>query len=656
MAEILGSGVAFPLQVDRRGGIALASDETDVDQAIHLILSTAKGERPMRPDFGCGVHDFVFDTIDATTVAQMEGEVREALDHWEPRIEVVDVDFDLSGAARRRAADQHRLPHAVHEPPAQPGLSLLHHPRRGHRAVRLPDIQLDDRRFQDLVSEARLKINRACPEWTEHNVSDPGITLIELFAWMTEMTIYRLNRVPDKLHVALLDLLGIQLDGPTAARTSVRLRLAGVPEEPVEIAAGETEIATPRTPNEESIVFQVDEDFVIPAMRPSAYVVQRANQIKDVGLAEGIARPQGADQLPFGSPPAVGDALHLGFDEPLGRLLIQVDVDASQARGAGVNPEDPPLRWEVSQGDGTWAEAEVLEDLTGGFNYGSGTVELQLPERSAIQNLGGHRMHWLRCRIDDKTRHGGRRDDLLAPARDLLDLRGADRRAAALHPRVADRGRAARALRRHARPGVPAAPQPGAQAPARARRSRSRTPSRATGRPGSGARTSSPRPSSTATSCSTPSRASWSSGPRSARPTAAGPSTAPCRRRARCSASRGTATAAAGAATSRPARCRCCAPRSPASTPWSTRSPRAAAWTPRRSSTRASARRWRSARATAPSRRRTSSSSPARRRRASRARSASRPRTAGPCRCTSCRTSTRPTASSPTPSSSPSPS
>ena len=49
----------------------------------------------------------------------------------------------------------------------------------------------------------------------------------------------------------------------------------------------------------------------------------------------------------------------------------------------------------------------VLEDLTGGFNYGAGTVELQLPPRSAVQPLGGHRMHWLRCRIDDKTRHGG---------------------------------------------------------------------------------------------------------------------------------------------------------------------------------------------------------------------------------------------------------
>ena len=100
MAEILGSGIAFPLQVDRRGGIALAHDETDVDQAIHLILSTAPGERPMRPEFGCGVHEFVFDTVDATTVARMEDEIRAALDRWEPRVEVVDVDFDLAAVDR----------------------------------------------------------------------------------------------------------------------------------------------------------------------------------------------------------------------------------------------------------------------------------------------------------------------------------------------------------------------------------------------------------------------------------------------------------------------------------------------------------------------------------------------------------------------------
>ena len=78
----------------------------------------------------------------------------------------------------------------------------------------LPEIVLDDRTFQDLVNEARLRIHRTCPEWSEHNVSDPGITLVELFAWMTEMLIYRVNRIPDKLHVALLELLGMKSRAP----------------------------------------------------------------------------------------------------------------------------------------------------------------------------------------------------------------------------------------------------------------------------------------------------------------------------------------------------------------------------------------------------------------------------------------------------------
>jgi phage baseplate assembly protein W len=102
VTEIIGSGLAFPLQVDRRGGIALARDETDIEQAIELILATAPGERPMRPEFGCGVHDFVFDSIDASTVGRMEVAIRDALDRWEPRVAVETVEFDLSGVGEGR--------------------------------------------------------------------------------------------------------------------------------------------------------------------------------------------------------------------------------------------------------------------------------------------------------------------------------------------------------------------------------------------------------------------------------------------------------------------------------------------------------------------------------------------------------------------------
>jgi len=102
VTEIIGSGLAFPLQVDRRGGIALARDETDIEQAIEIILATAPGERPMRPEFGCGVHDFVFDSIDANTVGKMELAIREALDRWEPRVVIETVEFDLSGVGEGR--------------------------------------------------------------------------------------------------------------------------------------------------------------------------------------------------------------------------------------------------------------------------------------------------------------------------------------------------------------------------------------------------------------------------------------------------------------------------------------------------------------------------------------------------------------------------
>jgi uncharacterized protein len=102
MSEILGSGLAFPLQVDARGALSLAGGEDDIAQAIELILGTAPGEREMRPEFGCAVHDLVFDTIDAAMIGKLETAIRAALDRWEPRIDVEDLTFDLSGVDEGR--------------------------------------------------------------------------------------------------------------------------------------------------------------------------------------------------------------------------------------------------------------------------------------------------------------------------------------------------------------------------------------------------------------------------------------------------------------------------------------------------------------------------------------------------------------------------
>lgn len=91
----LGRGFKFPIQVDEiTGKMKTSSYEEDIKEAIYIILMTKKGERIMNPKFGCGVHDFAFDTMDYTTLNRMEYEVREAITLWEPRI--VDLEVNLS--------------------------------------------------------------------------------------------------------------------------------------------------------------------------------------------------------------------------------------------------------------------------------------------------------------------------------------------------------------------------------------------------------------------------------------------------------------------------------------------------------------------------------------------------------------------------------
>lgn len=90
--EFVGRGWAFPLRTDATGGIALVSREREIEEAIRLILGTAPGERPMRPEFGCRIHDHVFGSADGATATALSAEVKRALRRWEPRIDVHDVE------------------------------------------------------------------------------------------------------------------------------------------------------------------------------------------------------------------------------------------------------------------------------------------------------------------------------------------------------------------------------------------------------------------------------------------------------------------------------------------------------------------------------------------------------------------------------------
>lgn len=94
--EYLGSGWKFPLQVTPAGGVARARYELRVEESVYLILSTAKGERVMQPDFGCGIHELVFAPNTPGTIGIIAQQVRRALVAWEPRIDVLDVAVDSS--------------------------------------------------------------------------------------------------------------------------------------------------------------------------------------------------------------------------------------------------------------------------------------------------------------------------------------------------------------------------------------------------------------------------------------------------------------------------------------------------------------------------------------------------------------------------------
>ncbi|WP_052666305.1 GPW/gp25 family protein [Nitriliruptor alkaliphilus] len=86
--SFIGQGFAFPMRVDADGSIALEGGHADVEKAMRVILSTAIGERPMRPAFGCGIWDLLFEPINANTLGLMEDAVREALARWEPRARI----------------------------------------------------------------------------------------------------------------------------------------------------------------------------------------------------------------------------------------------------------------------------------------------------------------------------------------------------------------------------------------------------------------------------------------------------------------------------------------------------------------------------------------------------------------------------------------
>jgi len=256
----------------------------------------------------------------------------------------------------------------------------------------LPAPNLDDRRFQQLVDEAKRYVQQSCPEWTDHNVSDPGVTLIETFAHMVDQLVYRLNRVPEKNYLAFLDLLGVRLFPPTAARTDVTFWLSAPQQDTVVLPVG-TEVATDATDTALPAVFATTD--VLPIVPSSlAWLVTRTASGEHTDRTRDLA--DGKDVRCFQATPVAGDATLFGLPAAVPRCAVVVRLD-SQVEGVGVDPRQPPLVWEAWDGQ-DWAACETDEDTTGGLNR-PGEVVLHVPARHAVSVVAGHRAGWLRCRV-----------------------------------------------------------------------------------------------------------------------------------------------------------------------------------------------------------------------------------------------------------------
>jgi predicted phage baseplate assembly protein len=254
----------------------------------------------------------------------------------------------------------------------------------------LPIPDLDDRRFQDLVDEAKRMIPQLTPEWTNHNVADPGVALIELFAWMSEQVIFRLNQVPERLYVQFLDMMGVAPFPASASRVPLTFLLSGVPTEPVTVPQG-TEVATA----DGSTVFAtLDELRIVQPRLVGALTTAGETVVRDV--LEEFRYDRDAVTCFPSDPVTPGDALNLGFDTSLAGQVVDLRLTVT-GRGVGVDPARVPIVWEVWTGD-AWAACTVLRDDTGGLNR-DGSIRLDVPGAHEAMVLSGQRLHWLRVRL-----------------------------------------------------------------------------------------------------------------------------------------------------------------------------------------------------------------------------------------------------------------
>ena len=209
----------------------------------------------------------------------------------------------------------------------------------------LPSPNLDDRAFQDFVDEAKRLLQQRAPEWTDNNVADPGVTLIETFAYMVDQLVFRLNKVPELHWIKFLDFLGETLRPPAAAYTTMQFSLA-VPQDSDILVPASTVISTTRRGDGPPVSFTTDKDLALVSTSITASLTQPAG---GAFTSVDITDQTSEDVECFAEVPAVDDAFFIGLNKPASHCIVRLTVD-SRIEGIGVDPKRPPRAFDAWNG------------------------------------------------------------------------------------------------------------------------------------------------------------------------------------------------------------------------------------------------------------------------------------------------------------------
>jgi predicted phage baseplate assembly protein len=270
---------------------------------------------------------------------------------------------------------------------------------------------LDDRNFAQIVAEAKTLIPRYTPEWTDFNESDPGITLLQLFGWMTDMLLYRVNRVPDRNYIEFLRLLGIELQPAHPASVELTFTLARKDVDVVMVPKG-TQIAAASSGGEAPTIFETNETLIALGAKLAAIQSFDAFSYSNETTKNGAA---GQTFHPFGPRAREESALLFGFDTPLAftsqqvNLMVYVHADDTNPIthcDIDLATAPPPATFVWEYYDGTdWQHFEIDKDETRAFTR-SGHIYFPGPGTRIKRAIIGDTtapLYWICARLADAT-------------------------------------------------------------------------------------------------------------------------------------------------------------------------------------------------------------------------------------------------------------